>query len=232
MRAAQRNNYKCAEFLLNETASELNGSLFSTYTPLWFGVSNGYTELVKLLLDYNANPSINDQHKKPKNQIPTGSTSNNNINASFDRTDQQQRRDNENSSFLFSPIRASIVYSQFTIMKYLLEYGANVNELFSIVTKPKGTSECFDAVSNDNYVNSLKFFHRQFGHVVKTNESSPFLVVLNEFVENQNVYRQMLIEFVKNVYTNIRLRQNHFYSIYIPWFNWLLLFQTNELDWT
>lgn len=218
MRAAQRNNYKCAEFLLNETASELNGSLFSTYTPLWFGVSNGYTELVKLLLDYNANPSINDQHKKPKNQTPTGSRSNNNINTSFDRTDRQQRRDNENSSFLFSPIRASIVYSQFTIMKYLLEYGANVNELFSIVAKPMGTSECFDAVSNDNYVNSLKFFHRQFGHVVKTNESSPFLVVLNEFVQNQNVYRRMLIEFVKNVYTNIRLRENSSISIYIPLF--------------
>jgi hypothetical protein len=66
-------------------------------------------------------------------------------------------------------------------------------------------NEYFDAVSNDSYVNSLKFFHRQFGHVVKSNESSPFLLALNKFVENQNVYRQMLIEFIKNVYTNIKL---------------------------
>ena len=125
MRAAQRNNYKCVEFLLNETASELNGSLFSTYTPLWFGVSNGYTQLVKLLLDFNANPSINDQHKKKTTEATDDSL--------FDRTDQQQRRDSENSSFLFSPIRASIVYSQYTIMNYLLEYGTNVNELYSII---------------------------------------------------------------------------------------------------
>jgi ankyrin repeat protein len=121
MRAAQRNNYTCAQFLLNETASELNGSLFSTYTPLWFGVSNGYTELVKLLLDYNANPSINDQHKK-KNESQQA-------NNSFDRTDQQQRRDSENSSFLFSPIRASIVYSQFHIMRYVIHKTVGLTEL-------------------------------------------------------------------------------------------------------
>lgn len=194
MRAAQRNNYKCTEFLLNETSSELNGSLYSTYTPLWFGVSNGYRELVKLLLDFNANPSINDQHKK--REI---------TNSEFYSNEQlqQQRRDSENTTFLFSPIRASIVYSQFTIMNYLLEYGANVNELFIMVT-PK-TNEFYDAVSNENYVNSLKFFHRQFGQVIKVDGTSAFLTNLNKFVENQNVYRKMLIEFVKNVYMNIKL---------------------------
>jgi hypothetical protein len=35
MRASQRNNYKCVEFLLNETNSQINGSTHSAYTPLW-----------------------------------------------------------------------------------------------------------------------------------------------------------------------------------------------------
>lgn len=52
MRASQRNNLKCIEYLLNETNSDLNGSSRSTYTPLWFAVSNGYNELAKLLLDF------------------------------------------------------------------------------------------------------------------------------------------------------------------------------------
>ncbi len=194
MRAAQRNNYKCAEFLLNETACELNGSSFSTYTPLWFGVSNGYTDLVKLLLDFNANPSINDKHKSKK----SSSDSLHSLN------DSHERREAENITFLFSPIRASIIYSQFKIMNYLLEYGANVNELFSMVG-PKHIDTHYDALLNDNYVNSLKFFHRQFGQVIKTNEKSAFLVSLNEYVQDQNVYRQMLIEFCKNVTQNIKL---------------------------
>lgn len=193
MRAAQRNNYKCAEFLLNETNCELNGSSFSTYTPLWFGVSNGYTDLVKLLLDFNANPSINERHKKPAEAV-------------YDLNSSQQRRESENITFLFSPIRASIIYSQFTIMNYLLEYGANVNELFNM-SMPKNPDQ-FDALLNDNFVNSLKFFHRQFGNLVQSNEKSSFLACLNDYVQDQNVYRQMLIEFVKNVFTNIKINSD------------------------
>lgn len=185
MRAAQRNNYKCVEFLLNDTSTELNGSIYSTYTPLWFGVSNGYVDLVKLLLDYNANPSINDSHKKSSNTY-----------------DDQTESSSDNNSFLFSPIRASIVYSQFKIMNYLLEYGANVNELFNIVTTKTKTP---NDIRNENYINALKFFHRQFGQVVKLNENSDFLTSLNNFVEDPNVYMYMLIEFVKNVYINIKL---------------------------
>lgn len=192
MRAAQRNNYKCAQFLLNSTSCELNGSSFSTYTPLWFGVSNGYTDLVKLLLDFNANPSINDKHKTKKS-----------ADILYNLNDSHERREAENITFLFSPIRASIIYSQFKIMNYLLEYGANVNELFSMVG-PKNPDR-YDPLLNDNFVNSLKFFHRQFGQVIKTNEKSMFLSSLNDFVSDQNVYRQMLTEFVKNVYTNIKL---------------------------
>ncbi len=200
MRAAQRNNYKCAEFLLNETECELNGSSFSTYTPLWFGVSNGYTDLVKLLLDYDANPSINDKHKAKKSDTL------------YNLNDSHERREAENITFLFSPIRASIIYSQFKIMNYLLEYGANVNELFSMVG-PKNPDNHYDALLNDNFVNSLKFFHRQFGQVIKTNEKSTFLTSLNEYVQDQNVYRQMLIEFCKNVTQNIKLNPDLSYRI-------------------
>jgi hypothetical protein len=188
MRAAQINNFKCIEYLLNETNSDLNGSSRSTYTPLWFAVSNGYTDLAKLLLDFNTYPSILDKSNNNNNQelIRTGSGGN-----------------GASSIYLFSPLRASIVYSKFQIMIYLLQFGANVYELFgSVSINLVNNDQSIINNNNEDYVNSLKFFHRQlFDH-------ENYLAYLNCFIENKNVYRRMMLEFVKNIFYRIKLNYN------------------------
>ena len=194
MRASQRNNFKCIEYLLNETNSDLNGSPRSTYTPLWFTVSNGFTELAKLLLDYNTNPSINET-----------------INKSEDVLSEDHRRETlrGTSIYLFSPLRASIVYSKFPIMIYLLQYGANIYELFGSVSNHLLNEQSnlpFNQLINDDYVNSLKFFHRQLGS--KSLEHEKYLKYLNDFIENKNIYRRMVIELVKNICNKIKTNLN------------------------
>ena len=190
MRASQRNNLECVELLLNETCSELNGSKHSAYTPLWFGVSNGFVDLVKLLLDYNAIPSINDK----QTQHLTANA----------RSDYRRTRNAlpiavqpDSNAFLFSPIRASIVYSQESIMNHLLKFNANVYELFGEIKlvsfKPK---------LNEELVNALKFFYRQFGTIEQKNN---LLFRLNEFIEDVNIWRLMLVEFVKYILINLKL---------------------------
>ncbi len=96
MRASQRNNFKCIEYLLNETNSDLNGSSRSTYTPLWFAVSNGYTDLAKYLLDFNTYPSILIDKSNQKLKDLQRPTITNTASGS--------------SLYLFSPLRASIVF--------------------------------------------------------------------------------------------------------------------------
>lgn len=219
MRAVQRNSLDCVKYLLNNTKSDLNGSVQSTYTPLWFAVSNGYNELAYLLLNYNASPSIVNKS--------LGAFSNHDFSASngfnmvFQNEDSSAVRDprpgaqNEiQQTYLFSPLRASIVYSRFEIMLYLLEFNANVYELFgathSSPSLPKPSrGPILNSKSNEDYVNSLKFFHRQFNQVETTTESTLsekekidyeiYLDKLNSFIDNPNVCRRMFVEFVKNI---------------------------------
>ena len=123
--------------------------------------------------------------------------------------------------YLFSPLRASIVYSRFQIMFYLLEFNANVYELFNVVKRSKlpRPSSLYNPRINDDYLNSLKFFHRQFsmqddqinfnygGNSSSTSGNSFIsganlgeqLVMLNEFIDDVNVYRRMVLEFIKNL---------------------------------
>ena len=191
MRAAQRNNYKCVEFLLSETYSDKNGSLSSTYTPLWFAVSNGYSELVKLFLNYNTSPSIVVKTNDPL-------ISNN--------PDEIYEAPISASSYLFSPLRASIVYFKFNIMIDLLEYNSDVYELFHstyINTQRRSLSEATLRFINEEYLNALKFFYRQFGPG-ENEKHLKYLFILNDFVDNQNVFRRMILELVKNVYEKIK----------------------------
>ena len=193
------------------------GSSYSAYTPLWFAVSNGYTDLVKLILNYNASPSIVDKTLKKSNfnlnsndmnllmqdddhigirrdaRMPIGSA------LVSDQTQQQQQ---QQTSYLFSPLRASIVYSRFQIMITLLEYGANIYELFGATLNGDESNK---QTYNDDYVNALKLLHRQFGPFLSQNlnEYDKCLNKLNEFISCPNVYRRMLIEFVKSICTKI-----------------------------
>jgi hypothetical protein len=98
MRAVQRNNRECVEFLLNETESNINGSRESVHSPLWFGVVNGYNETCRLLLNFNAYPSL-IQHTK------TFQTASQHLN-NYDYTAGL------NFSLNSGPLRASIVYSR------------------------------------------------------------------------------------------------------------------------
>ena len=95
-------------------------------------------------------------------------------------------------------------------MIYLLQYGANVYELFGSVSASLTGSDLghvnFNQLINEDYVNSLKFFHRQLGS--RTAEHDKYFAYLNDFIENKNVYRRMLIEFVKNICTKIKMNMN------------------------
>ena len=97
-------------------------------------------------------------------------------------------------------------------MLNLCEYGANVYELFGAnyneasLIDPKSTS-------SEDFVNALKLLQRQFGPFITQttntqllNGYDTFLNKLNEFIL-PNVYRRMLIEFVKNIYTKIGTNQ-------------------------
>lgn len=220
MRAVQRNSIKCVEYLLNDTESDISGSKYSAYTPLWFSVSNGYNEIVRLLLNYGAHPSI-----VYKNRVYSN-TSNNLSNESVDtivnynegRVGVRGHHQNTNESstncnlYLFSPLRASIVYQRFDIMIYLLEYGANVNELFDGNVWNQSYEKKSQNKPNDDYVNSLKFFYREFGkYIILKNtedEYEKYFFKLNSFIKNQNVYRRMLIEFVKDICFKINSNLN------------------------
>jgi len=193
MRASQRNNFKCIEYLLNETNSDLNGSSRSTYTPLWFAVSNGYTDLAKYLLDFNTYPSILIDKSNQKLKDLQRPTTTNTASGS--------------SLYLFSPLRASIVYSKFQIMIYLLQYGANVYELFgsasiNLINNNNNLKQLINNNINEDYVNSLKFFHRQLF------EHENYFCYLNSFIQNKNVYRRMMLEFVKNIFYRIKSNYN------------------------
>lgn len=263
MRAVQRNNMQCVRYLLNNTASDLNGSAQSTYTPLWFAVSNGYNDLALLLLNYNASSSMVEKSISSAIPLPTSvantlllqpedmsgglsaTTTTTTMTTTSSSIHHHSTTATTTASYLFSPLRASIVYSRFQIMAYLLEFNANVYELFN-VTQPSSShlnlnsssssstnkrrcklprpGRAFDAKLNEDYLNTLKFFHRQFAideqqlnaaasssssssSTSSSNGSSPLtaaelenqLNILNEFIDDVNVYRRMLIEFVKNL---------------------------------
>ena len=95
-------------------------------------------------------------------------------------------------------------------MIYLLQYGANVYELFGSVSASLTGSDLghvnFNQLINEDYVNSLKFFHRQLSS--RSPEHEKYFAYLNEFIENKNVYRRMLVEFVKNICTKIKMNMN------------------------
>ena len=121
-------------------------------------------------------------------------------------SDQTRSNHPQHTSYLFSPLRASIVYSRFQIMITLLEYDANVYELFGATFNNEESNK---PTYNDDYVNALKLLHRQFGPFLSQNlnEYDKCLNKLNEFISCPNVYRRMLIEFVKNVYSKIESNQ-------------------------
>jgi hypothetical protein len=194
----------------------LNGSSFSAYTPLWFAVSNGYNDLVKLILNYNTSPSIVDKTSKKanftlnQNDLDLLIQDDDHIGIArgpISVTTGQQLQQQQQTSYLFSPLRASIVYSRFQIMVYLMEYGANVYELFG-----SNLNEINKTTTSDDFVNALKLLHRQFAPFIAQtpanskqtlNEYDICLNKLNEFILCTNVYRRMLLEFVKSVYTKI-----------------------------
>jgi hypothetical protein len=202
MRAVQRNSKECIELLITETESDINGSSFSVYTPLWFSVSNGYNELVILLLNYGANPSIIEKNKTASNYQQ--------INALINDEDHVGIQGHQ--EYLFSPLKASIVYSRYEIMIFLLKYGANVYELFYYSKSDYEDFNLRDNLKpNEYYVNSLKFLFREFGkHGLasplekNSKNNANYLKLLNDFIENQNVYRKMLIEFVKTICNKIK----------------------------
>lgn len=230
MRAVQRNNVECVRYLLNNTCSDLNGSSQSTYTPLWFSVSNGYNDLALLLLNYNASSSMVE--KSISSAIPLPTSVANTLLQSEDlsggigsRSSDTSASSSSTASYLFSPLRASIVYSRYQIMAYLLEFNANVYELFNVSRFASGAvvggrrcklprpGRVFNPKLNEDYLNSLKFFHRQFAADQQTTATTTTaaattnqivdleqqLNFLNEFIDDVNVYRRMLIEFVKNL---------------------------------
>ncbi|CAF1027490.1 unnamed protein product [Brachionus calyciflorus] len=208
MRAVQRNSFECVEYLLNETKSDLNGSSQSTYTPLWFAVSNGYESLAKILLNFNASPSIINKSVMPN--IANGYE----MMHHEDLTGIRETRDSESltSLYLFSPLRASIVYSRYEIMLDLLKFNANVYEIFGATLSNPNLSVCLSTKPNEDYVNSLKFFFRQFGcekegHLDLLNQDK-FLNILNSFIQNPNVYRRMFLEFVKYLIFKINSNLN------------------------
>ena len=245
MRAVQRNNLACVQLLLDETESELNGNALSAYTPIWFAVSNGYNECVLMLLNHDASPSIvvKTPPLPPPPQPPTAnhsSTSSSMVVSAADCANQIDILLDENDDhiglrglahlsspaaapntlYLFSPLRASIVYARFKIMNYLLEFGANVYELFGVhhhtqeADKSRSHSSSSSS-SQQGYASALKFFYKQFGSMCKpllhessettttptttTNECAKYLSRLNEFIETPNVYRRMLLTFVRDV---------------------------------
>lgn len=134
--------------------------------------------------------------------------------------------------YLFSPLRASIVYSRYQIMMNLLEYNANVYELFGASTpnkRPVKCSNAFNSRTNDEYLNSLKFFHRQFLTTTTSTAANDtdlprqqqqqqqtgnehtlnyYLDVLNDHIDDPNVYRRMLVEFVKSLIHKINSNLN------------------------
>jgi hypothetical protein len=190
MRAVQKNSVDCVAFLLNETDSNPNGSLQSTYTPIWFAISNGFNVLAKLLLNFNASPSILER--------PITKTG--------------DHIDNGVSLTLFSPLRAAIVYGRLEIMLLLLKYGANLNELFDDCLNNDSEEEM--SPIHKRYLNALHFFHRQLSNRSPStsdngnSNKNQFLDILNNYICNVNVYRRMVISFVYYTCLNIKSDKN------------------------
>lgn len=213
MRAVQKNNTNCVRFLLNNTESDINGSSHTTYTPLWFAVSNGYNDIALLLLNYNASSSIVDKSISTASSISIPFTAETNLLHPEDLSGISRAAIDSvtPATYLFSPLRASIVYCRYQIMSYLLEFNANAYELFNGIKRSKLPipSSSYNSKINDDYLNSLKFFHRQFsvqddqinsgGDSSSKQNLEEQLVVLNEFIDDVNVYRRMLLEFIKNL---------------------------------
>jgi hypothetical protein len=212
MRAVQRNNLKCVQFLLNETESDINGSMLSAYTPLYLSTTNGYLEIAKLLLNYGAKASI--VYKNKINSSTGDNSSMNDMNnleghVGHVRFQGEGAGGNSNSLYLFSPLRASIVYSRFDIMIHLLLNGADVNELFDSSDQHPARNTSSKSINspNEEYVNSLKFLYREFGksfpgkneQKTEMNEHERYFEILNRFISNKNLYRRMLLENVKDV---------------------------------
>ena len=197
------------------------------YTPLWFAVSNGYNDLVKLILNYNASPSIVDKTLKKAqfnldisdvelliqddDHVGMRATISHSEPTRFSRQQQQ-------TSYLFSPLRASIVYSRFQIMVNLCEYGANVYELFGAHFNEASLVDPRQSpASSEDFVNALKLLHRQFGPFItqskgehlSSNDYGKCLCKLNEFISSPNVYRRMLLEFVASICSKIKATNHH-----------------------
>ena len=133
--------------------------------------------------------------------------------------DSASSNSNQQTSYLFSPLRASIVYSRFQIMVNLMEYGANVYELFGVNFDESAAvmlTRQNSSKTNEDFVNALKLLHRQFGPFITQNKNNQLIFneydkclnKLNEFIACPNVYRRMLLEFVKNVCLKINYNLN------------------------
>jgi hypothetical protein len=99
---------------------------------------------------------------------------------------------NANNQFalILSPIRSAIIYEKCQILRLLLKNGANVNEMIV------NGSNLLNAKSSD-YLNCLNILFR---HLNQANFK--YMIELNDFIENVNIYREMAIAFLRSIFIN------------------------------
>ena len=93
-------------------------------------------------------------------------------------------------SLILSPIRSAIIYEKCQILRLLLKHGANVNELIV-------NGNNFSNVKQSDYLNCLKILFR---HLNQNNFK--FMIELNDYIENVNIYRLMAIAFIRSTLAN------------------------------
>ena len=83
-----------------------------------------------------------------------------------------------------SPLRIAVVYGKFKLMSLLLKYGANVNELFL-------QSDSYPLSETDYklYMTFLKYIDKA--------DDFNYIVELNKYIENVNIYRLSFLAFFK-----------------------------------
>jgi hypothetical protein len=99
---------------------------------------------------------------------------------------------NANNQFalILSPIRSAIIYEKCQILRLLLKNGANVNEMIV------NGSNLLNAKLSD-YLNCLNILFR---HLNQANFK--YMIELNDFIENVNIYREMAIAFLRSIFIN------------------------------
>ena len=99
---------------------------------------------------------------------------------------------NANNQFalILSTIRSAIIYEKCQILRLLLKNGANVNEM--IVNESNLLNE-----KSSDYLNCLNILFR---HLSQANFK--YMIELNDFIENANIYREMAIAFLRSIFIN------------------------------